>query len=83
MLLQVGLFIIVDQMFFGNLQVTGDDVGTYKVTLSNDLGEASTEGKLTLSGAPQFKEKIEDQKCGVDEPWKIVALVTGEPELTW
>ena len=65
------------------IQVTGDDVGTYKVTLSNDLGEASTEGKLTLSGAPQFKEKIEDQKCGVDEPWKIVALVTGEPELTW
>ena len=64
-------------------KVTGDDVGTYKVTLSNDLGEASTEGKLTLSGAPQFKEKIEDQKCGVDEPWKIVALVTGEPELTW
>ena len=51
--------------------------------MSNDLGEASTEGKLTLSGAPQFKEKIEDQKCGVDEPWKIVALVTGEPELTW
>ena len=44
-----------------SVQVTGDDVGTYKVTLSNDLGEASTEGKLTLSGAPQFKEKIEDQ----------------------
>ena len=64
-------------------KVTGDDVGTYKVTLSNDLGEASTEGKLTLSGAPQFKEKIEDQKTAIDEPWKIVALVTGEPELTW
>ena len=58
-------------------KVTGDDVGTYKVTLSNDLGEASTEGKLTLSGAPQFKEKIEDQKTAIDEPWKIVALVTG------
>ena len=35
-------------------KVSGEDVGTYKVTLSNDLGEASTEGKLSLSGAPQF-----------------------------
>ena len=58
-------------------------MGAYKVTLSNDLGEASTEGKLTLSGAPQFKEKIEDQKTAIDEPYKITALVTGEPELTW
>jgi len=53
------------------------------VTLSNDLGEASTQGKLTLSGAPQFKEKIGDQKTGVDEPYKIKAVVSGEPELTW
>ena len=36
-------------------KVSGEDVGTYKVTLSNDLGEASTEGKLSLSGAPQFQ----------------------------
>jgi hypothetical protein len=64
-------------------KVTGDDIGTYKVTLSNDLGEASTQGKLTLSGAPQFKEKIPDQKTGVDEPHKIKAVVSGEPELTW
>ena len=64
-------------------KVTGDDVGTYKVTLSNDLGEASTEGKLALSGAPQFMEKIEDQKTAVDAAYKIVAKVTGEPELTW
>lgn len=64
-------------------KVCGDDIGTYKVTLSNDLGEASTEGKLNLSGAPQFAEKIEDQKTAVDAPWKIVAKVSGEPELTW
>ncbi len=63
--------------------MTGDDIGTYKVTLSNDLGEASTQGNLTLSGAPQFKEKIEDQKTGVDEPYKIKAVVSGQPELTW
>ena len=63
--------------------MTGDDIGTYKVTLSNDLGEASTEGKLTLSGAPQFTEKITDQKTGVDEPYKIKAIVSGNPELTW
>ena len=36
-------------------KVSGEDVGTYKVTLSNDLGETSTEGKLQLSGAPQFQ----------------------------
>jgi len=64
-------------------KVGGEDIGTYKVTLSNDLGEASTEGKLSLSGAPQFAEKIEDQKTAVDAPWKIAAKVTGEPELTW
>jgi len=64
-------------------KVAGEDVGTYKVTLSNDLGETSTEGKLALSGAPQFTEKIEDQKTGIDAPWKIAAKVTGEPELTW
>ncbi len=64
-------------------KVCGEDVGTYKVTLSNDLGEACTEGKLQLSGAPQFAEKIEDQKTAVDAPWKIVAKVSGEPELTW
>ena len=45
-------------------KVQPEDIGTYKVTLSNDLGEASTQGKLTLSGAPQFTEKIEDQKTG-------------------
>ena len=63
--------------------MTGDDIGTYKVTLSNDLGEASTEGKLSLSGAPQFTEKVADQKTGVDEPYKIKAIVSGNPELTW
>ena len=50
----------------------------YQVTLSNDLGETSTEGKLALSGAPQFTEKIEDQKTGIDAPWKIAAKVTGK-----
>ena len=46
--------------------------------MSNDLGETSTEGKLALSGAPQFTEKIEDQKTGIDAPYKIAAKVTGE-----
>ena len=39
-------------------KVTGDDVGTYKAVLHNDLGEASTEAKLVLSGAPQFTEPV-------------------------
>jgi serine/threonine protein kinase len=64
-------------------KVTGDDVGTYKAVLHNDLGEASTEAKLVLSGAPQFKEPVTDVKTGVDDPYKITALVTGSPELTW
>ena len=49
--------------------------------MSNDLGETSTEGKLALSGAPQFTEKIEDQKTGIDAPWKIAAKVTGESKV--
>jgi len=64
-------------------KVCGDDVGTYKAVLHNDLGECSTEAKLMLAGAPQFKEPITDVKCGVDEPYKIIAKVTGAPELTW
>ena len=64
-------------------KVTGEDVGTYKAVLHNDLGETSTEAKLVLAGSPQFKEPISDVKTGVDEPYKITAKVTGSPELTW
>jgi len=64
-------------------KVGGEDVGTYKAVLHNDLGEASTEAKLVLAGAPQFKDPITDVKTGVDEPYKITAKVTGNPELTW
>jgi len=64
-------------------KVTGDDVGTYKAVIHNDLGECATEGKLVLAGSPQFKEPITDVKTGIDEPYKIIAKVTGNPELTW
>ncbi|XP_040572571.1 protein Obscurin [Lepeophtheirus salmonis] len=64
-------------------KVQPEDAGAYKVTLTNDLGEASSEGKLTLSGAPQFQDTIEDQKTAVDDAWKIVTKVSGNPELTW
>ena len=64
-------------------KVCGDDVGTYKAVIHNDLGECSTEAKLVLAGSPQFKEPITDIKTGVDEPYKIIAKVTGAPELTW
>ena len=63
--------------------VVGDDAGTYKAELHNDLGKASTEAKLSLAGVPQFMEPVTDVKCGVDEPYKITAKVTGDPELTW
>ncbi len=59
------------------------DEGKYEVLLTNDLGEAQTEGKLTLSGAPQFKEKIGDQIAAIDDEFKIIAKVTGNPTLTW
>jgi len=64
-------------------KVSGDDVGTYKAVLHNDLGECATEAKLVLAGSPQFKEPITDVKTGIDEPYKILAKVTGSPELTW
>ena len=64
-------------------KVTPEDAGSYEVVLSNDLGEAKTQGKLTLSGAPQFKEPILDQNTAIDDEWKIVAKVSGNPELTW
>ena len=38
---------------------------------------------LRLAGSLQFKEPITDIKTGVDEPYKIIAKVTGAPELTW
>ena len=64
-------------------KVTGEDVGTYKAELHNDLGQCATEAKLVLAGAPQFTEPITDIKTGVDDPYKITAKVTGNPELTW
>lgn len=64
-------------------KVDAADEGKYEVTLTNDLGEAKCEGKLTLMGAPQFKEKIDNQVTAIDDPWKIVAKVSGNPELTW
>ena len=42
-----------------------------------------TIAKLVLAGSPQFKEPITDIKTGVDEPYMIIAKVTGAPELTW
>ena len=42
-----------------------------------------TIAKLVLAGSPQFKEPITNIKTGVDEPYKIIAKVTGAPELTW
>jgi len=38
---------------------------------------------LTISGAPQFKEKIGNQIAAIDDQWKIVAKVSGNPKLTW
>jgi len=64
-------------------KVDGGDVGTYKAVIHNDLGECATEAKLVLAGSPQFKEPITDVKTGIDEPYKIIAKVTGAPELTW
>ena len=64
-------------------KVTADDAGKYEAVLTNDLGEAKTEGTLTLSGAPQFMEPIGDQNTAIDDPYKIIAKVTGNPELTW
>ena len=64
-------------------KVCGDNVGIYKAVIHNDLGECSTEAKLVLAGSPQFKEPITNIKTGVDEPYKIIAKVTGAPELTW
>ena len=34
---------------------------------------------LRLASPPQFKEPITDIKTGVDEPYKIIAKVTGAP----
>ncbi len=64
-------------------KVEAADEGKYEVVLTNDLGEARTDGKLTLSGAPQFKEKIPNQITAIDDPWRIIAKVSGNPELTW
>ena len=64
-------------------KVEAADEGKYEAILTNDLGEARTDGKLIISGAPQFKEPILDQVMAVDDEWKIIAKVSGNPELTW
>ena len=45
--------------------------------MSNDLGQASTEGKLALSGAPQFIDKIEDQKTGIGKK-DLISFTVGQ-----
>ena len=62
---------------------TYDEVAKKLATCEFDLGESSTEAKLVLVGSPQFKEPITNIKTGVDEPYKIIAKVTGAPKLTW
>ena len=62
---------------------TYDEVAKKLATCESDLGECSTKAKLVLAGSPQFKEPITNIKTGVDEPYKIIAKVTGAPELTW
>ena len=62
---------------------TYDEVAKKLATCESDLGECSTKAKLVLAGSPQFKEPITNIKTGVDEPYMIIAKVTGAPELTW
>ena len=64
-------------------KVTGDDVGTYKAVIHNNLCEASTEATMVPPGSSQSMEPVVDVKTGNDEPYKITAKVTGAPELTW
>ena len=49
----------------------------------NDLGEAKTEGKLTISGAPQFLDAIPNQIAAIDDEHVIPVRVTGNPQLMW
>lgn len=56
-------------------QVEPEDEGKYEAVLVNDLGEAKTDGKLVIVGAPVFKERIGDQNTAIDDPWVITAKV--------
>ena len=51
----------------------------------NDLGEASTSGRLTVNSPPKFKAKMQDSACMTDEPFSMSVTVHGspQPEVKW
>ncbi|XP_054712056.1 obscurin-like isoform X2 [Uloborus diversus] len=64
-----------------------EHMGDYKCKVSNPLGEASTEGSVSVQekSAPRFIQRLIDQNSFVNQPIKLTCKVTGypEPEVDW
>lgn len=65
--------------------VNYEDEATYKVVASNDLGEATTTGKLVVRQPPRFMKKMNDMSMMAEEKFTIDVEVEGnpKPELKW
>ncbi|GFT85528.1 obscurin, partial [Nephila pilipes] len=66
---------------------TPDHIGTYQCKLSNPLGDANSEGSVSVQEktAPHFIQRLNDFNGFVDQPLRLSCKVTGypEPEVDW
>ncbi len=62
-----------------------EDAGSYRIHAENDLGEAQTSAKLTVTLAPKFKKQIKDQLVMAEGILKLEAEVEAnpKPEVKW
>nr|XP_042904669.1 obscurin-like isoform X2 [Parasteatoda tepidariorum] len=64
-----------------------DHVGTYQCKLTNPLGEASSDGSVSVQEktAPRFIQRLSDYNGFINQPLKLSCKVIGypEPEIEW
>ncbi|GIY55923.1 hypothetical protein CDAR_566731 [Caerostris darwini] len=66
---------------------TPDHIGTYQCKLSNPLGEANSEGSVSVQEktAPHFIQRLNDFNGFLEQPLRLSCRVAGypEPEVDW
>ena len=65
--------------------VLAEDLGTYRIEVSNKAGEANSQGQMTVKGTACFIKKPVDTAVVLGKPIKIECEIAGIPlpELVW
>jgi hypothetical protein len=72
-------------VFIHPLDVDHSEAGLYKVTTTNDLGKATTEGSLLVKAPPKIRKKMQDMALNARTTWIFAHLDFGPPGFrpTW